>query len=71
MNALKNIPARRILSKCPWRDRQLHATRKPRILTDADIQDITVQISENGYRALPFRGIAKQYYRCPDCCAYG
>jgi hypothetical protein len=67
MNPLRSIPARQVLSKCPWRDRQVHTVRKPELLTEVEVQDITLQISENGYRALPYRGIAKQCYRCRDC----
>jgi hypothetical protein len=69
MKAVRNVSPRRVVSKCPWREREPHATRKPSFLTDADLQDIAVQISENGYRALPFRGIGKQFFRCPDCYA--
>ena len=30
---------------------------------------MAVQISRNGYRALPSRGITKEFFRCADCYA--
>src|SRR5260221_278379 len=68
MKAGKRIVIRPIFSRCPWRERQFHATSKPLILTEADLQDITLQISENEYRALPARG-SKTFFRCPNCYA--
>jgi hypothetical protein len=67
MKALRNVGVRRVISKCPWREREPHTTTKPLFLTDVELQDIAAQISENGYRALPFSATGKQLFRCPDC----
>lgn len=67
MKALRNVAVRRVVSKCPWRERESHPTSKPLFLTDSELQDIAAQISENGYRALPFPAAGKQFFRCPDC----
>jgi hypothetical protein len=67
MEASKRISIRRAVGNCPWREHQIHTTTKPSILTDLELQDIAVQISRNGYRPLPSRGITKNFFRCPDC----
>jgi len=69
MKARKGVHVRPIVSRCPWREREAHETTKPDILTEAEIQDIAVQISENGYRALPFVETGKQFFSCRDCYA--
>jgi hypothetical protein len=58
---------RKLLSNCPWREREPHAASRPRSLTDAAVRHIERQIRENGYPLLPFLGIAKQLFRCGDC----
>jgi hypothetical protein len=57
------------ISKCPWRDRQPHSSRRPAILTVPAIKHIEQQIVTLGYRTLPYLGIAKRFYRCVDCFA--
>jgi hypothetical protein len=56
-------------SKCPWRDKVTHATRKPEILSDATVRDIEIQIALNGFPSLPYLGFAKRFYRCVECFA--
>jgi hypothetical protein len=51
----------------PWRERELHATSQPRLLTEAAIKHIEEQINANGYPLLPYLGLAKHFYRCRDC----
>jgi hypothetical protein len=58
---------RKILSRCPWREREPHATSQPRPLTDAVVKHIERQIIANGYPSLPHLGLAKRFYRCRDC----
>ena len=65
MKARKGVHVRPIVSRCPWREREAHETTKPDILTEAEIQDIAVQISENGYRALPFVETGKTILQLP------
>jgi hypothetical protein len=67
MKARKSVAVRPVFSRCPWREREVHATSKPGVLTEAEVQDIERKILENGYRSLPDRGIAGIFYLCPDC----
>ena len=54
-------------SKCPWRDKIPHTTRKPEILTGSTVRDIEIQIALHGFPSLPYLGFAKQFYRCVEC----
>ena len=55
-------------SKCPWREKLPHNTRKPEILDDSTVRDIEIQIALHGFPALPYLGFAKRLYRCLECC---
>ena len=58
---------RRIISRCPWRDRAAHTATLSELLTDSAIKHIEQQIVANHYRSLPYLGVAKRLFRCRDC----
>jgi hypothetical protein len=65
--AMKRRYVRRIINRCPWRDRAAHTATLSELLTDSAIKHIEQQISANHYRSLPHLGIAKRLFRCRDC----
>jgi len=63
------VPRKRLLSRCPFRDRVVHTAVRPATLSQVGVKHITHQIEKNGYKTLPYRIHGEHFYLCRDCCA--
>ena len=60
---------KKLVSKCPLKDRRDHSGNRPATLTETGMKHINHQIQKNGHKALPYRIPGEHFYQCRDCCA--